>query len=45
MNNFLHFLLCQSCRSLRNVSLSGRISSSKAWSKALITVGGVWWRH
>jgi len=40
MNTFVHFMLCQSCRSLRNVSLC-----RPNWSKGRITVGCICWRH
>ena len=44
MNTLLHFLLLllQLCRSLRNISLGGRILGK---SKVIITVGRVRWRH
>jgi len=43
MNTLLHFLvLFQLCRSLRNISLGGRILGK---SKVIVTVGWVWRRH
>ena len=43
MNTLLHFLqLLRLCRSLRNISLGGRILGK---SNVIITVGRVWWRH
>ena len=45
MNTLLHFLLCQSCRSLRNVSLAGLHIPFLGLIKRSYHGDWVWWSH